>query len=51
VNGHPIKAASDLPILISQLNAGDTATLTIIRDGHRMNVDVKLTARPENSSG
>jgi S1-C subfamily serine protease len=51
VNGHPIKNASDLPILISQLNAGDTATLTIIRDGHRMDVDVKLAPRPENSGG
>jgi S1-C subfamily serine protease len=51
VNGHPIKNASDLPILISELNVGDTATLTIIRDGHRMNVDVKLAARPGTTGG
>jgi S1-C subfamily serine protease len=46
VNGHPINNASDLPILVSELDPGDSATLTIIRDGHRMNVDVKLTQRP-----
>jgi S1-C subfamily serine protease len=51
VNGDPITRASDLPILISRLNPGDTATLSIIRDGHRMNVDVKLGTRPETSGG
>jgi S1-C subfamily serine protease len=51
VNGDPITRASDLPILISRLDPGDTATLSIIRDGHRMNVDVKLGTRPETSGG
>jgi S1-C subfamily serine protease len=51
VNGDPITRASDLPILISRLDPGDTATLSIIRDGHRMNVDVKLATRPETTGG
>jgi S1-C subfamily serine protease len=51
VDGHPITRASDLPVLISQLDPGDVAKLSIIRDGHRMTVDVKLTERPESSSG
>jgi S1-C subfamily serine protease len=46
VNGHAITNASDLPIQISKLSPGDTAALTIIRDGHRMNVNVKLATRP-----
>ncbi len=51
VDGHPITKASDLPILVAQLDPGDTATLTIIRGGQRMNVDVKLGTRPETVSG
>jgi S1-C subfamily serine protease len=51
VDGHPITRASDLPILVARLNPGDTATLSIIRDGHRMNVDVKLATRPETTGG
>jgi S1-C subfamily serine protease len=51
VNGHPVRKASDLPILISLLNAGDTATLTIIREGQTMDVDVKLAPRPDSLAG
>ncbi|HYY73467.1 MAG TPA: PDZ domain-containing protein, partial [Solirubrobacterales bacterium] len=51
VNGNPITRASDLPILISRLDPGDTATLSIIRDGHRMSVDVRLGTRPQTSGG
>jgi S1-C subfamily serine protease len=51
VNGDPVTRASDLPILVSRLDPGQTATLTIIRDGHRMKVDVKLGTRPESSGG
>jgi S1-C subfamily serine protease len=46
VDGHPIRTSSDLPIQVAQLQPGDTARLDIVRDGHRMTVDVKLGQRP-----
>jgi S1-C subfamily serine protease len=49
VDGNPIRTASDLPIQVNRLSAGDTAKLDVIRDGKRMTVDVKLGTRPETS--
>jgi S1-C subfamily serine protease len=49
INGQAIDANHDLATLISQHNVGDTITLTIIRDGKTMTIQVKLAARPSGS--
>jgi S1-C subfamily serine protease len=41
-----IDDASDLPELISRLDAGDEVTLEIIRDGERRDIEVTLGERP-----
>jgi S1-C subfamily serine protease len=46
VNGQEIQASQDLPRLISLLDPGDKATLDVIRDGERQQVEVTLGERP-----
>ncbi len=46
VDGEKLVGATDLPRIISRKEPGQTVTLEIIRDGDRMEVDVKLEARP-----
>ena len=46
LNGRPLTRAQDLTDGISALGSGDTARLTVIRDGKRRTVDVKLGTRP-----
>ncbi len=46
LNGRPLTRAQDLTDGISALGSGDTARLTLIRDGKRRTVDVKLGTRP-----
>jgi S1-C subfamily serine protease len=46
VDGQKLVAENDLSRLIATYNPGDEVTLTIIRDGKEMDVDVTLGARP-----
>lgn len=48
VNGEKLVSENDLSRLIATYNPGDDVTLTIIRDGKEMDVDVTLGARPES---
>jgi S1-C subfamily serine protease len=48
VDGQKLEAENDLSRLIATYNPGDDVTLTIIRDGKQMDVDVTLGARPES---
>ena len=51
LNGRPLTRAQDLTDGISALGSGDTARLTVIRDGKRRTVDVKLGTRPARAGG
>ena len=42
VNAKPVTGQSDLNLLLNRLQPGETATLTIVRDGKKMDVPVKL---------
>jgi S1-C subfamily serine protease len=42
VNGKPITSQMDLNLLLNRARPGETVTLTIIRDGQKMDVPVKL---------
>ncbi len=46
LNGRPLTRSQDLTDGISSLAAGDTARLTLLRDGKRRTIDVKLGTRP-----
>ncbi|MEO7196837.1 MAG: trypsin-like peptidase domain-containing protein [Solirubrobacterales bacterium] len=46
VNGDDLVTENDLSRLISEYQPGEKVTLTIIRDGERMDVDVTLGERP-----
>ncbi|MCB0876935.1 MAG: trypsin-like peptidase domain-containing protein [Solirubrobacterales bacterium] len=46
VDGERLQAENDLSRLIATYNPGDEVSLTIIRDGKEMDVDVTLGARP-----
>jgi serine protease Do len=49
LNGRPLTRSQDLTDGIGALGSGDTARLTLLRDGKRRTVDVKLGARPARS--
>ncbi len=42
VDGKPIATQMDLNLILNRARPGDTVTLTIVRDGKKMNVTVKL---------
>jgi S1-C subfamily serine protease len=42
INGKPIASQMDLILLLNRAQPGDTVTLTIVRDGRKMDVKVKL---------
>jgi S1-C subfamily serine protease len=42
INGNPVASQGDLNLLLNRSRPGDTVTLTIIRDGKKMDVSVKL---------
>ncbi len=42
INGRPVTDQSDLTLLLNRAQPGDVATLTIIRNGKKMDVRVKL---------
>jgi S1-C subfamily serine protease len=46
VDGKPVLENNDLSELVAQHKPGDTVTLTVIRDGHRGDVQVTLGSRP-----
>ncbi len=47
IDGHPVKTFDDLvSYLVNNKGPGDTVTLTIIRDGKKMDVSVTLDKRP-----
>jgi S1-C subfamily serine protease len=48
VNGDEIVSESDLPRLISLLDAGDEVTLEIIRDGEHQEIELTLEERPDD---
>jgi S1-C subfamily serine protease len=48
VDGQKLESENDLSRLIATYDPGDDVTLTIIRDGKEMEVDVKLGTRPES---
>jgi len=47
-NGQPVETMQDLLAFISQASPGDKVTLTVLRDGKEMEVEVTLGERPEN---
>jgi S1-C subfamily serine protease len=47
INEDPIRTARDLLDLLTQYRAGDTVTVTILRDGQQKDVSVMLEAMPE----
>jgi S1-C subfamily serine protease len=51
VDGRPLTRTEDLADLISQRSAGDVVTLTVVRDGNRRTVKVKLAKRPGVPAG
>jgi S1-C subfamily serine protease len=48
LNGQPVVGASDLPRLVSRLDPGDEVTVTVLRDGEKQDIKVKLEERPTN---
>ncbi|MGD1211763.1 MAG: trypsin-like peptidase domain-containing protein [Candidatus Acidiferrales bacterium] len=42
IDGKPVTSQMDLNLLLNRAQPGDTVTLTIVRDGKKMNVAVKL---------
>jgi len=46
VDGNPITTSAELQSAVDAKQPGDTMTLTILRDGKRRTVEVKLAARP-----
>lgn len=48
VDGNPIKGSRDLAMTIAAIQKGDTAKLTVWRDGHEQAIDVKIAAQPSD---
>ena len=42
VNGKPVETSGDMPVIVGSLKPGDTAKLTVIRDGKSQTVTVKV---------
>jgi serine protease Do len=49
VNGHAVTSNSDLTRQVAMAHAGDTLHLLVLRDGKRINLDVKSGTRPAES--
>jgi serine protease Do len=50
INGSPIKSFNDLvDYILVETNVGQTITMTIIRNGNQMDVQITLEARPSSS--
>jgi 2-alkenal reductase len=48
-NGEPIADYSELQLLTTQQEVGEVITLTVLRDGERVEVDLELEPRPTNA--
>jgi len=48
LNDHPIDTVGTLRNLVSFMQPNETATLTILRDGHEMQVKISVGTHPEN---
>jgi len=46
IDGKPIKGISELSAYVDTKSVGDTVTLTVLRDGNTMKVNVTLGAWP-----
>jgi 2-alkenal reductase len=47
IDGHPVRYFGELiSYLVSQVRVGQTITLTLLRDGERLEIPVVVTARP-----
>jgi S1-C subfamily serine protease len=42
IDGNPVTSQMDLNLLLNRKQPGDTVTVTVIRDGKKLNVPVKL---------
>lgn len=51
VDGEPVTTAGELQTAVLGREAGDTVTLTIIRDGQEQEVEVELAVVPQNAQG
>ena len=49
MNGQPIVMSADLPHLVGALKAGSKATLEVIRNGKRQNLDLTVGAIPDDA--
>ena len=48
INGEPVKDYRGVNVYLeTETRVGETVTLTVLRDGQSMNVDVVLGERPE----
>ena len=47
MNGEPVLDMDDLILAISQQEIGDQVTLTVLRDGERIELTAQLAARPD----
>ena len=47
VDGEPVSGMEDVIAAVNSNQAGDTLTLTIVRDGKRSEVEVELGTRPD----
>jgi S1-C subfamily serine protease len=45
VNGKEVNSQSDLNLLLNRARPGDTVTLTVVREGHKISIPVKLGER------
>jgi serine protease Do len=49
-NGAAIKTPRDLALDVANTASGDTAKMTILRDGHQQDVDVTIAAQPKQTA-
>ena len=50
MNGQPVDSSTALVAQIRAMSAGDKATVTLIRDGARQDVQVTLAVKPSAAS-
>ena len=46
IDGHPVRRSEDLTKILTRYKPGQTVPVSILRDGRRQSVSVKLTSRP-----
>jgi len=49
INGNSVDGSKSLVAQVHELSVGNTVTLTLVRDGRRMDVNATLVAKPANS--